>query len=203
MADDAAGDAERVRFILCQVVGQAGHRRVHLGAAELFVVGIFTRGHLHQRRAAEEDLGASANEDVVVGHAGLVGAAGCGAAEYDRDGGNPGGRERRDVVEEAPALCEVAELPAHLGLDRLLAPSQVSSGRLHELDVGQAVEARDLQGPVGLLHRDGRDGAAQHRRVVGGDDALHAGDGADAGDQPAADCVVGVVARQRAQLKER
>jgi hypothetical protein len=50
------GCAEGVRFVLGQVVGEAGHRGVHLGASQLLVVRVFARCHLDERRAAQEHL---------------------------------------------------------------------------------------------------------------------------------------------------
>jgi hypothetical protein len=105
-------------------------------------------------------------------------------------------------VEEPPAFREVADLAPHLRLGRILAAPQVSASGLDELDVREPVQAGDLQRAVCFLHGDRRDGATQHGRVVGRDDALHAGNHADACHEPAADGVIGVVARERAQLKE-
>jgi hypothetical protein len=45
------------RLVLGEEVGQAGDPRVHLRAAERFVVGLLAGRHLHERRAAEEHLG--------------------------------------------------------------------------------------------------------------------------------------------------
>src|SRR5437016_972367 len=71
-------------------------------------------GHLHQRRPAEVHARALADEDVVVAHPRLVRATGGGTAEDHRDRRDARARQGRDVVEEAPALGEVRELPAHL-----------------------------------------------------------------------------------------
>ena len=68
-----------------EVVGEPGDPGVHLGAAERLVVGLLAGGHLHQRRTAEEHLGALLDHDDVVAHARDVGAAGGRVAEHQRD----------------------------------------------------------------------------------------------------------------------
>ncbi|MFN8149041.1 MAG: hypothetical protein U0R76_16460 [Candidatus Nanopelagicales bacterium] len=53
MADDVAPDAQRVGLVGREVVGETADARVHLGAAELLLVGVLVDRHLHQRRTAE------------------------------------------------------------------------------------------------------------------------------------------------------
>ena len=65
MSDDAASHAQCVNFVLSEVVSQAGLRRVHLCAAQLFRVRVLTSRHFHQRRSAQEHFRLAADEDVV------------------------------------------------------------------------------------------------------------------------------------------
>ena len=76
VGDHLPAQPQGVHLVFGQVVGQTGVLGVELSAAQRLVVGLLTSGHLDQRWATEEHLGALPDEDVVVGHAGLVGAAG-------------------------------------------------------------------------------------------------------------------------------
>ena len=192
-------------LVLGQVVGQAAVGGVHLRAAEFLVAGVLAGGDLHQRRAAEEHLGAAADEDVVVGQARLVGPARGGAAEHHRDRGDAAGGQFGDVVEHPAALGEVGEVTPHRRVRVLAgtAAAQVTAGRLDELDVGHPVVPGDLQGAHQLADADHGHGPAEVGRVVADDHALGALDHADAEHHAAADVVVGLVAGQRADLKER
>ena len=58
VAHDLAPDADAVELVGGEVVGQPGDARVHARAAELLVVRLLAGRHLHQRRPAEEHLGA-------------------------------------------------------------------------------------------------------------------------------------------------
>ena len=80
---------------------------------------------------------------------------------------------------------------------------EVGTRRLHETDVGDAVVAGDLQGPHPLLDAVGGHGPGLDSGVVAQNDALGVGDHPDAEHEPAAYGVVGVVAGQGADLKER
>ena len=175
---------------------------MHLAAAQLLVVGVFPGRHLHQRRTAQVHARAIADEDVVVAHPGLIGAARGGAAEDHRHRRNPLAGQAGDVVEEPPALREVRELAAHLRVRILRAAPEVAARGLDELDVGQPVQPRDLERAIDLLQRDGGDGAPEHRRIMAADDALDARDDPDTGDEPATHAEVGAPAGKRAQLEE-
>ena len=54
----------RVDLVGGEVVGQARRCGVHLGAAELLLVGVLVDRHLHQRRSAEVDAGRVLHEHV-------------------------------------------------------------------------------------------------------------------------------------------
>ena len=56
-------DAERMRVVLREVVGDAGDARVHVGAAQLLGADDLAGRGLHQRRAAEEDRALVAHDD--------------------------------------------------------------------------------------------------------------------------------------------
>ena len=74
-----------------------------------------------------------------------------------------------------------------------------------EVDARQGVLQGDLLGAEVLLHRHRVVGAALHRRVVGDDHALGAGDPADAGDDAGARHLAAVhaVRGELRELKER
>ena len=179
-------------LVLGEVVGEAGDPGVHLGAAERLVVGLLAGRHLHQRRAAEEDLRAAADEDGVVAHAGDVRPAGGRVAEDQRDRRLPPGGRPRQVAEEATA-----------GDEDLLLRRQVRAARLDEGDRREVVLLGDLRGAEDLLHRPRVGGAALDGGVVGADQALHALDDTDAGDDGRADGEVRAPPGQRRELQER
>ena len=165
---------------------------MHLGAAERFVVGLLTRGHLHQRRARQEHLRALLDHHDVVGHAGDVGAACSRVAEHQRDGRDAGRGQPGQVAEALAA-----------GDEDLLLRRQIGAAGLDQRDHRQPVLQRDLVGPQHLLQRPRVGGAALDRRIVGDQHALHTLDDADAGHHAGADLEVGAVCGKRAQLEER
>jgi hypothetical protein len=63
--DDVPRDAERAALVVRQVIGESGHGRMHVRAAELLVRGFLASGHLHERRAGEERLRAPRGDRVV------------------------------------------------------------------------------------------------------------------------------------------
>ena len=164
---------------------------MHLRPAERLVVGLLAGGHLHQRRAAEEDLGRLLDHHGVVAHPRDVGAAGRRVAEDQRD--------RRLLAGAGPG--QVAEDLA-AGDEDLLLRGQVRAARLDQRDRRQAVLLRDLRGPEPLLHRPRVARPALDRGVVGGDQALDALDHTDAGHQRGADGEVRAPRRERRELQE-
>ena len=116
---------------------------------------------------------------------------------HDRDHGYARSRQARHVGEGRAAAHE------HLRLKQ-----EVGPGALDELDVGQLLAEGDLLGADRLLDAHRMRGAALDPGIVGRDEAAHARDEADAGDQPAAvDVVLAVVlvhaeAAKRRQLKK-
>ena len=180
--------ADAVHFVAGQVVAQAGGAGVHVGAAQAFLVGVLAGGHLHQGRAAEKHPGLLRDEDVVVAHAGLVGPAGGGGAEHQRDGGDAHLREFGDFVEQPSGLGEVVDLPLD-GRFRVAVAlaAQVGAGGFHELHIGHAVLAGDLQPPHQLLGIEGVERAGPYRRIVAEDDAFDILDDADADHESGAD----------------
>ena len=96
---------------------------------------------------------------------------------------------------------QVAE-EATAGDEDLLLRRQVGAAGLDERDRREVVLLGDLRGPEDLLHRPGVGGAALHGRVVGADQALHALDHTDAGDDRGADGEVRAPPGQRRELEE-
>ena len=85
MADDLAGERERVLVGDGEVVGDAGAPRVERRAAELLGGHVLAGGGLHERRAADEDRAGSLDDDRLVAHRRDVGAAGGAGAHHDGD----------------------------------------------------------------------------------------------------------------------
>jgi hypothetical protein len=119
VADHLAAEADAVVLVGGQVVGQAGGAGVHLGAAQLLLVGLLAGGHLHQRRPAQEHPGPPGDHDGVVRHARHVGAARGRAAEHQRDRGDAGPRQAREVPEYGAAGNENFRLSRQVGAARL------------------------------------------------------------------------------------
>ncbi len=164
---------------------------MHRRAAELLVGRLLARGHLHQRRAAEEDLGALLDHHHVVAHAGHVGAARGGVAEHQGDGGDGGGR--------VPG--EVAEGPA-AGDEQLGLGGQVGPAGLGQADRRAAGWPRDVGAAGALAERPRVHGPAPDGRVRGVHQALDPLDHADAQDRRGAHRVLGAPGGERAQLEE-
>ena len=174
-----------------EVVGEARDARVHLGAAEGLVVGLLAGRHLHQRRTAEEDLGAPVDEHGVVAHARDVGPARGGVAEHQGDRRDRHRGQLGELVEDPPGRDE------QVGLGREVGPAG-----LDEVDHRQPVGAGDLQGAQGLAQRVRVHRPAAHRRVVPDDQALDAVDDADARQDRGADGEVGAPRGEGRELEE-
>ena len=191
LGHDFAADADGIAFVRREVVGDPRDAAVHLGASQLLLGAVLVDRHLHQRGAAEKDLGPLLHHDDVVGHAGHVGAARRGRAEDEAD--------RRDAL--GRAACEFAE-HAPPGHEDLGLVGQVGAGRLGEVDDGHPVLGADLHGARDLAPAVGVDGAAPHGGLVGGDHALHAGDHADAADRAAAEAELRPPGAERGDFEE-
>ena len=176
--DDGARLMERVRVVVGEVVGDAREARVDVAAAELLGGHVLAGRRLHERRPAEEDRAGLLHDDRLVAHRRHVGAAGRARAHHHRNLGDALRRQARLVEEDAAEVLAIGE---DLGLQR-----QEGAARVDEVDAGQPVVERDLLGAQVLLDRQRVVGAALHRRIVGDDHHLAAGDAADAGDQPGA-----------------
>ena len=138
-----------------------------------------------------------ADDDRLVAHRRHVRAAGGARAE---DGGDlrDAGLGHVGLVVEDPA--EVLAVGEDLVLHR-----QERAAGVDQVDAGQPVLQRHLLRAQVLLHRHRVVGAALDGGVVGDDDALAAGDPADAGDDPGGRrvAVVEAVRGQRRELEER
>ena len=194
---DAPHDGERMGVVIGVMVGDAGLAGVNLRAAQLLRRNDLAGCGLHQRRAAEEDRALPFDDHAFVGHRGNIGAARGAGAHHRGDLGNARRRHRRLIVEDAAEMLAVGE---DVGLVR-----QIAAARVHQIDAGQPVLARDLLGAQMLLHRHRIIGAALDRRVVADDDAFAAFDAPDARDHPRAVdvAVVHAVGGKRRQLQER
>jgi len=86
IGDDAPRDAERVRIVLGEMIGDTRQAGVYVAAAQVLGAHHLAGRGLHERRAAEEDRAALvAHDDRLVAHRGDVGAARRAAAHHDRD----------------------------------------------------------------------------------------------------------------------
>ena len=200
-----AAHADAIHLVLGQIIAQPRDRTVHLRPAQAFLVGVFAGGHLHQRRPAQKHLGLPPDEDVVVAHARLIGPAGGGGPEHHRDGGDAQLGQFGDLVEQATGLGEMADLAAD-GCFRILGarvPAQIGAGRLHELHIGHAVFARDLEAAHQFFRIEGIESASPHRRIVAENHALHPLDHADPDDKARAHIEVGAPGGQRADFQKR
>jgi hypothetical protein len=186
VAHDLATDANRVGLVHREVVGESGAARVHVGAAERFVIRLLAGGHPDQRRPGEEDLGVLGDHHHVVAHTGDVRPAGGRIAEYERDRRDPCRGQAGEVAEQLSARDE-----------DLFLRRQISTARLDQPDDRQSVLERDLVRAQHLLQRVGIRRAAAHGRVGAVDHALDAVHHADAGDDRGADRVVGAPCRER------
>ncbi len=189
---DLSPQSDRVALVRGQVVRYARDAAVHLGAAQLLLGAVFVDRHLHQRRPAEEYLRPLLHHHHVVRHAGYVGAAGRGRAEDQADGGNALGGAAGDLAEATSARHE------DLRLERQVRPSGFG-----EVDDRHAVLLADLHGADALGQAVGIEAATPHRRFVGGDHALDAGDHADARDDASPQVEIRPPGRERHQLEKR
>lgn len=198
VGDAAAGEDEGVGVVDGEVVGHARDLAVELAAAEVFGGHDLAGCGFDERRAGQEDVALLLDDDALVAHRGDVGAAGGAGAHDDADLGDAHAGHLGLVVEDAAEVVDVGEDVGLVG--------EVGAPRVDEVDAWQAVLLGDGLGAEVLLHGDGVVGAALDGGVVGDDHALHAVDGADAGDDAAGGDVfarVHVVAGHLAEFQER
>ena len=194
---DAAHARQCVVIVIGEVVGDAGHACMHIGAAEIFSADLFARRRSDQRRSREKDRALVADDDGLVGHRRHVRAAGGARAHHAGDLRHAGGGHVRLVVENPPEMIAVGK---HFVLAR-----QMRAARVDEIDARQAILECDFLRAQMLLHGQREVGAAFHGRIVGDDHAAHAVYCRDAGDQ--ARCgnlpVVHGPRRERRKLEKR
>ncbi len=164
---------------------------MHAAAAERLVVGLLAGRHLHQWRAAEEDLRAALDHHDVVTQPRHVGTARRGVAEDQGDRRDPGGRQPGQVAEDLAARNE-----------DLLLGGQIGAAGFDQVDQRQPVAQRDLTSAQRFAQRPRVGGPAADRRVARGQHAFGALDDPDAGHHAAADSEAGAPGGQRRQLKE-
>ena len=165
---------------------------MHFGAAECLVVGFLTGGHLDQRRACEEHLGAFLDHHDVIGHARDVRTAGRRVTEDQCNGGDSG----------CGQLSEVTEHPA-TGNEHLFLRRQVCATGLDERDHRKAILHRDVVRAESLTQRPWIAGAAAHGGIVGDDQAFDAFDDADTDHGAGADREVAPPRSEGAQFEKR
>ncbi|KFB71870.1 MAG: hypothetical protein AW09_002977 [Candidatus Accumulibacter phosphatis] len=175
VADDAAGDRQRMRVVFRVVIDDAGNARMYIGAAEILGSHHLAGRCLDQRRPAEKDRSLVLDDDRLVGHRRHVGTASGTRTQHGGDLRDAGRRKIGLIVEDAAEMFLV-------GKDLVL-HRQESASRIDQIDARQAVLAGDLLRAQVFLDRQRVIGAALHRRIVGNDHALDAMDAADAGDQ--------------------
>ena len=195
---------DAVHLVLGEVVAQPGNAAVHVGAAQALGLRVLAGRHLDQRRPAERDHRLVPDKDVVVAHPRLVRPARGRGAEDDRHCRDAHLGELGDLVEQPSRLPEMADGPLRLRV-RIVTrvAAQVGPRGLHELDVGQPVDPRDLEAAHQLLRVELVERAGANRRVVAEDHALRARDHADAQHEARADRVVRVPGREWRDLQER
>ena len=101
-AHELARDAQRMRLIIGEVVGDARRGAVQVSAAELLGGHHLARRRLYQRRSTEKDRAVAAHDDRLISHRGDVRATGGARAEDDGELRDPGRRHARLVVEDPP-----------------------------------------------------------------------------------------------------
>ena len=197
VADDLAGERERVLVGGRVVVGDSRAARVDVGAAELLRGHVLAGRRLHERRAADEDRPGALHDHGLVAHRRHVGAAGRARAHHDGDLRDALRGHARLVVEDPAEVLPVGE---DLGLER-----QERAAGVDEVDARQVVLLGDLLRAQVLLDGQREVRAALHGRVVRDDDALLALDHADARDDPGRGrgAVVQIPGGERVQLEER
>src|SRR5262249_52443255 len=109
VADDVAGDGERMAIVIREVGRPTRYLRVDFAAPQLFGGDDFPRGGFHQRRAAEEDRALVLHDDRLVAHRRDIRAARGARAHYHGDLRDAPRREVRLVVEDAAEVLLVRE----------------------------------------------------------------------------------------------
>ncbi len=175
VADDAAGNRQRMRVVLRVVIDDAGNPGMHIGAAEFFGSHHLAGRRLDQGRPAEEDRSLLLDDDRLVGHCRHIGPARGARTHHDGDLRDAGRREVGLIVEDAAEMLLV-------GKDLVL-HRQESAARIDQIDARQTVLAGDLLRAQVFLDGHRIIGAALHRRIVGNDHAFDTIDAADAGNQ--------------------
>ena len=101
---------------------------MHGCATQILVIGYLAGGHLHERRTAQEHLGAALDHDDVVAHPRDVRTPGGRVAEDESDRRYRGRRAPRQVAEHPPAGDEDLRLGRQVGATGLDEAHQKAGG---------------------------------------------------------------------------
>ena len=196
VADDLAGERERVVVRDGEVIRDTGAARVEGCASELLGRDVFSGGGFHEGRAADEDGAGALDDHRLVAHRGDVGAPGRTRAHDDGDLRDVLRGESCLVEEDSPEVVAVGE---DVGLERQKRPA-----RIHQVDAREVILLRDFLGAEVLFDRQREVRASLDGGVVRDDDAAAALDHADAGHDPGCGrlAVVDVPGGEGIQLEE-
>jgi len=108
VAHDLAHDAQRVRVVVCQMVGDARDARVHVGAAEVLGRDFLAGRRLHERRTARKIVPLPLTITVSSPHRGTYAPPPC-TIPLRGDLRNALARHARLVVEDASEVVAIRE----------------------------------------------------------------------------------------------
>ena len=177
MADDLAGDGQRVGVILGKMVGHTRHGRVHLAAAQFFGIHLFAGGSKGQFRPAKIHEALATHDHHLIAERRDIGTASGARPHDDSD-------LRHPVTGHADLLVkDRSELPL-IGENVFLIRQEGTAG-IHQRDNRKTVLPGNLLGAHVLARGHAEIGAALNGSVIGDDHALAALDHTDAGDDAA------------------
>ena len=197
MQDDFPREGEGMSVVFREMVGHAGHGRMHFPAAEGFGIDFLPRRGKGQLRPAEIHEALTAHDHYLIAEGGDIGPTRRARPHDDGD--------LRDAVAGHPDLIvkDGAELP-FIGKNILLI-RQERAAAIDQRDDGQAVVPGNALCPHMFLCRHAEIGPALDRRVIGDDHAVTAGNHADPRDNARTRRHVVILAKpgQLPQLKKR
>ena len=192
---------QRMRIVLCQMIGHARQARVHIAATQIFCTDHFACSRFDQRGATQEDGALVFNNDGFVAHGWHVSTAGSATAHDHRYLRNAQCTHVGLVKKDAPKVIAVWKHVVLVG--------QVGAARIDQVNARQVVLLRHFLRTQMLLDGHGVIGAALDGGVVAHNHAVDPIDAAYAGNHAGARCVLDAffvqvhgVGRQGCQLQE-
>ena len=197
MADNAAGNVERILVVFGIVIGHTRQPRMHIRSTQIFGGHHLACCRLDQRWTTEKNCALMTHDDRFIRHCRHIGPTCRARAHHDRDLGNAHRRHGRLIEENTAEMIAVRK---NLGL-----VGQIRTTRIHKIQAWQTVLTGNFLGAKMLFNSHRVICAAFDGGVVAHDHHFTTRHPPDSGNQPRAvdGTIILTISSQPAQFQKR